>query len=114
MLLTLSTDRTPATDLGYLLHKHPDKFQSFELTFGAAHVFYPEVSAKRTTAALLLEVDPVGMVRSKNGQKNFALGHYVNDRPYVASSFLSTAIAQVFGTAMSGRCKDRPELPAER
>lgn len=114
MLLTISTNRVPATDLGYLLHKHPDKFQSFELTFGPAHVFYPEVSAERTTAALLLEVDPVGMVRSKSGQQNFALGHYVNDRPYVASSFLSTAIAQVFGTAMSGRCKDRPELPAER
>ena len=38
------------------------------------------------------------------------LAQYVNDRPYVASSFLSVAIAQVFGSALQGRCKDRPEL----
>ena len=112
MLLTISTSHQPASDLGYLLHKHPDRFQSFELSFGGAHVFYPQVGEDRTTAALLLEVDPVGMVRGKNRDQSFLLGHYVNDRPYVASSFLSVAISQVFGSAMSGRCKDRPELVA--
>lgn len=110
MLLTLTTTLHPATDLGYLLHKHPDRCQSFELSFGQAHVFYPEVSAERTSAALVLDVDPVGMVRGKRREQNALLGHYVNDRPYVASSFLSVALSQVFGTAMSGRCKDRPEL----
>jgi 3' terminal RNA ribose 2'-O-methyltransferase Hen1 len=110
MLLTISTTHWPATDLGYLLHKHPDRFQSFELSFGNAHVFYPEVTEERTTAALLIDVDPVGMVRGKSRDQSFLLGHYVNDRPYVASSFMSVAISQVFGSAMAGRCKDRPEL----
>lgn len=110
MLLTLSTTHTPATDLGYLLHKHPERCQSFEMSFGQAHVFYPEVTEQRTSAALLLDVDPVGMVRGKNREQSFLLGQYVNDRPYVASSFLSVAISQIFGSAMSGRCKDRPEL----
>lgn len=110
MLLTISTTHEPATDLGYLLHKHPERCQSFDLSFGQAHVFYPEVSEQRTSAALLLDVDPVGMVRGKSRGQSFLLGHYVNDRPYVASSFLSVAISQVFASAMAGRCKDRPEL----
>src|SRR5262245_11785867 len=100
MLLTITTTHYPASDLGYLLHKHPEKCQSVELSFGQVHVFYSEVSAERTTAAMLLDVDPVGMVRGKGREQSFALGHYVNDRPYVASSFLSVAISQVFGTAM--------------
>jgi 3' terminal RNA ribose 2'-O-methyltransferase Hen1 len=95
------------------LHKHPNKFQSFELSFGKAHVFYPEVAEASATAALLLDVDPVGMVRGQNRDQSFTLGCYVNNRPYVASSFMSVAIAQVFGSAMAGRCKDRPELVAK-
>ncbi|QDT48990.1 hypothetical protein Pan258_30370 [Symmachiella dynata] len=110
MLLTITTTQHPATDLGYLLHKHPDRLQSFDLSFGKAHVFYPEVSEDRCAACLLLDVDPVGMVRGKNRNQNFLLGHYVNDRPYVASSFMSVAISQVFGSALGGRCNDRPEL----
>jgi len=38
------------------------------------------------------------------------LEEYVNDRPYAASSFLSVAIARTFGTAMTGRSKERQEL----
>ncbi|MEJ7593699.1 MAG: 3' terminal RNA ribose 2'-O-methyltransferase Hen1 [Planctomycetaceae bacterium] len=110
MLLTISTKHEPATDLGYLLHKHPDRLQTFDLSFGKAHVYYPEAGQDRCAACLLLDVDPVGMVRGKNRNQSFLLGHYVNDRPYVASSFMSVAISQVFGTAMGGRCKDRPEL----
>jgi 3' terminal RNA ribose 2'-O-methyltransferase Hen1 len=110
MLLTISTSHQPATDLGYLFCKHPDRFQSFSLSFGQAHVFYPEVNDTTCTAALLLDVDPVGMVRGKGRNQSFLLGHYVNDRPFVASSFLSVAISQVFGTAMNGRSKERPEL----
>ena len=112
MLLTISTTYSPATDLGYLLHKHPARMQSFELAFGQAHVFYPEARTEKCTAALLLDVDPVGLVRRPHGQfaENFALAQYVSDRPYVASSFLSVAIARVFGSALSGKCKDRPEL----
>lgn len=98
MLLTIGTTHSPATDLGYLLHKHPDRLQSFELSFGKAHVFYPEASLESCTATMLLDVDPVGLVRKRRGEGE-ALEQYVNDRPYVASSFLSVAIAQVFGTA---------------
>ncbi|MBD2776219.1 3' terminal RNA ribose 2'-O-methyltransferase Hen1 [Iningainema tapete] len=106
MLLTITSTYHPATELGYLLHKHPDKCQSFPLSFGRAHVFYPEVSEQQCTAALLLDVDPVKLVRGRSA----TLEQYVNDRPYVASSFLSVAIAHVFSTALAGRCKDRPEL----
>lgn len=112
MLLAISTTQRPANDLGYLLHKHPDRFQSFDLSFGKAHVYYPEVGPDRCVACLLLDVDAVGMVRGKNPDQSFLLGQYVNDRPYVASSFMSVAIAQVFGSALQGRCKNRPELVA--
>lgn len=107
MLLTISTTYQPATDLGYLLYKHPAKVQSFNLAFGQAHVFYPEATPERCTAALLLDINPVDLVRGGN---DFALSQYVNDRPYVASSLLSVAIAQVFGSALNGTCKERPEL----
>ena len=112
MLLTISTTYAPATDLGYLLHKHPSRIQSFELSFGQAHVFYPEASTERCTAALLLDVDSIGLIRRPRGKfsENFALTQYVSDRPYVASSFLSVAIARVFGSALSGKSKERPEL----
>ena len=106
MLLTISTTHSPATDLGYLLHKNPARVQAFELSFGKAHVFYPQASAERCTAALLLDVDPVALVRGRGSTST----DYVNDRPYVASSFLSVAIARVFGSALGGRCRDRPEL----
>lgn len=112
MLLTITTTHQPAHDLGYLLHKHPERLQSFPLSFGQAHVYYPVVSEESCTACLLLEVDAVGLVRGKNAAPSALLGQYVNDRPYVASSFLSVAIAQVFGSALQGRCKDRPELVA--
>ena len=112
MLLTISTTHSPSTDLGFLLHKHPEKLQSFDVAFGQAHVFYPEASPERCTVCLLLEIDSVGLVRRQYSQSrdSFALAEYVNDRPYVASSFMSVAIAKVFGTALSGKCKDRPEL----
>lgn len=111
MLLTITYAQPPATELGYLLHKHPGRCQSFALSFGQAHVFYPEASAERCTAALLLDVDPVALVRGRGGPgADGALEQYVNDRPYVASSFLSVAMAQVFGTALAGRSKERQEL----
>ena len=114
MLLTITTTHQPATDLGYLLHKNPSRLHSFELSFGHAHVFYPEASMERCTAALLLDVDPVGLVRNRKGPsgERGTLDQYVNDRPYVASSFLSVAIARVLASALAGRSKGRPELAA--
>src|SRR5512141_1236907 len=110
-MLTITSTSPPATDLGFLLHKHPDHLHSVELPFGKAHVFYPEATAERCTAALLLDVDPVGLVRRGSGPESFALAEYVSDRPYAASSFLSVALARTFGTALAGRCNRRPELP---
>src|SRR5215510_10032653 len=112
MLLTITTTHNPATDLGYLLHKNPERMHSFELSFGRAHVFYPEATPERCTAALLLDVDPVGLVRGRKGPAGeaFVLGQYVSDRPYAASSFLSVAIARIFGSALAGRSKGRQEL----
>jgi 3' terminal RNA ribose 2'-O-methyltransferase Hen1 len=108
MLLTITTTHQPATDLGYLLHKNPIHMQNFSLNFGRAHIFYPEANNERCTAALLLEINTVNLVRNRD--KAFALEQYVNDRPYVASSFLSVALSEVFRTAMNGRCEQRPEL----
>ncbi|MEC3957194.1 3' terminal RNA ribose 2'-O-methyltransferase Hen1 [Nocardia sp. CDC153] len=116
MLLTISCTRPeaagwPATDLGFLLHKNPSRIQTFEQSYGVAHVFYPEADADRCTAALMLEIDPVRLVRGKSkGTPEFSLAQYVNDRPYAASSLLSVALSTVFGTALHGRCAQRPEL----
>lgn len=113
MLLSISTTHRPATDLGYLLHKNPARAQRFEVSVGTAHVFYPEASDERCTAALLIDVDPVHLVRNRpRGAAPSGIDQYVNDRPYAASSYLSVALGDVFGTAMAGRCKDRPELAA--
>jgi 3' terminal RNA ribose 2'-O-methyltransferase Hen1 len=111
MLLTLSTTHRPATDLGFLLHKHPDRAQQENLSFGTAHLFYPEAREDRCTFALLLEVDPVALVRG-SGAGAGPLYQYVNDRPYVGSSFLSVALSRTLGTALGGRCAHRPDLAA--
>ncbi|MGE6737775.1 3' terminal RNA ribose 2'-O-methyltransferase Hen1, partial [Streptomyces sp. NPDC059900] len=117
MFLTISTSGTPenpATDLGFLLHKHPGKAQGFSTSYGTAHVLYPEATEERCTAALLLEVDPVALVRrgkgkGRGGAPDAALAQYVNDRPYAASSLLAVALSAVFSSAMRGVCKARPE-----
>ncbi|MGS2643927.1 3' terminal RNA ribose 2'-O-methyltransferase Hen1 [Streptosporangium sp. LJ11] len=113
MLLTISTTVSPATDLGFLLHKHPDRVQEFGQSYGVARVLYPEASEERCTAALMLDVDPVRLVRSRDrSTPDYTLGQYVNDRPYAASSLLAVALADVFRTARTGRCDSRPELAA--
>ncbi|MGV9877942.1 3' terminal RNA ribose 2'-O-methyltransferase Hen1 [Streptomyces sp. NPDC003006] len=117
MFLTISTTGTPerpATDLGFLLHKHPDNARAFSTSYGTAHVLYPEATAERCTAALLLEVDPVALVRrgkgkGRGGAPDAALAQYVNDRPYAASSLLAVALSAVFSSALHGVCKARPE-----
>ena len=114
VLLTLTTTHRPATDLGYLLHKNPARAQSFPQSYGVAHVVYPEAADDRCTAALLLDIDPIDLVRGSRGRAaaDFTLGQYVNDRPYAASSLLAVALGQVFRTAMRGDCRERPELAA--
>jgi len=114
MLLTITTTHDPATDLGYLLEKHPARAQTFPLAHGRAHVFFPEARPERCTAALLLDLDPIELTRNARRARggDTLLSHYVNDRPYVASSFLSVAIAQVLGSALGGRSRERPELAA--
>ncbi|MDE5569412.1 MAG: 3' terminal RNA ribose 2'-O-methyltransferase Hen1 [Ruminococcus sp.] len=104
MLLTITYEGENTQNLGFLLHKNPDRAQQFELSFGKAYVFYTEVSNECTTAALLLDIDPIDLARGKIGSKDGGLFDYVNDRPYAATSFMSTAINRVFGTAMNGKC----------
>ncbi|MFD5145934.1 3' terminal RNA ribose 2'-O-methyltransferase Hen1 [Streptomyces sp. NPDC058401] len=121
MFLTISTTGSPerpATDLGFLLHKHPGKAQAFSTSHGTAHVFYPEATDEKCTAGLLLEVDPVALVRRGQGKgqsatPDAALAQYVNDRPYAASSLLAVALSGVFRNALKGQCAARPELPDE-
>lgn len=110
MLLTITYEGKNTQDLGYLLHKNPYRSQQFELNSGMAYVFYPEVSDERTTVALLLDINPIDLARGKLGSKDGGLFDYVNDRPYTASSFMSTAISRIFGTAMNGRCDKKQEL----
>jgi 3' terminal RNA ribose 2'-O-methyltransferase Hen1 len=112
MLLSITNRSADATDLGYLLHKNPANLHQVSLPFGKATVFYPAATPEECTAVLLVEVDPVALVRSRGArQSGWALGQYVNDRPYAASSFLSTAISRIYGTALNGTCRQRPELP---
>ncbi|MFF4500618.1 3' terminal RNA ribose 2'-O-methyltransferase Hen1 [Streptomyces sp. NPDC001401] len=121
MFLTITTTGTPerpATDLGFLLHKHPEKAQAFSTSYGKAHVLYPEADDQRCTAALLLEVDAVALVRrgkgkGRGGAPDAALAQYVNDRPYAASSLLAVALSAVFSSAMKGVCNARPERAAQ-
>lgn len=113
MLLTVTMTGPEATGLGYLLHKHPDRVQSFSLPVGEATVFYPESSPERVTAALLLEVDPISMVRRRlKTREGLSLTDYVTDRPYAASSMFAVAMGRVFTTALNGRCDSHPELAA--
>ncbi len=114
MLLTISAP-VPGEDLGYLLHKNPSRVHSFNLPFGKAHVFYPELGLSSSKVALLLDIDPIGLVRGRAQRDGeAALYQYVNDRPYVASSFMSVALSNVFGTAMRGRSKERQELAEQQ
>jgi 3' terminal RNA ribose 2'-O-methyltransferase Hen1 len=119
VLLTVTTTRRPATDLGYLLVKHPDRVHSFDVPTGTAHVLFPDATEDRCTAALLLDVDPLRLGAARGGRtqqaapESFTLGRYVNDRAYAASSLLAGALAKVFRSALRGESKDRPELAAE-
>ncbi|WP_159943910.1 MULTISPECIES: 3' terminal RNA ribose 2'-O-methyltransferase Hen1 [unclassified Nocardiopsis] len=112
MLLTITTTARPATDLGHLLHKHPDRVQGFEQSFGTAYVFYPEATEERCTAALLLEVDAQALLRARTSVStpDFSLAQYVNDRPYATSSLFTVALGRVLRSALRGTCRQRPEL----
>ncbi|MDX9973160.1 MAG: 3' terminal RNA ribose 2'-O-methyltransferase Hen1 [FCB group bacterium] len=112
MMLSITNRRAPATDLGYLLHKNPARLQQVDIAAGKAYVFYPCATDDCCTAVLMLDLDPVALVRELGGPKgeDAKLAQYVNDRPYVASSFLSVAMARAFSTAMKGQSRERPEL----
>ena len=111
MLLTISTTHRPATDLGYLVHKNPYRCQAKKMSFGIVNIFYPEASDEKCTLAILLDVDPVGLVRGKGKQHTgVPIEPYVNDRPYVCSSFMSMTLSRVFGQTLNGKCNERPEL----
>lgn len=119
MLFEITYFGQNATDLGYLLHKNPKNLNRVQTSFGEVLVYYPEISDEKCTASLLLNVDPISLVRGKinsknNSSTNFSLAQYVNDRPYVASSFLSTAISKTYGTALGGNCKHNQNLAQKK
>jgi 3' terminal RNA ribose 2'-O-methyltransferase Hen1 len=115
VLLTIQTTYRPATDLGYLLHKNPARVHTFEIASGTARVFYPEASEEACTAALQVVIDPIALVRGRRGSMDGGLlDQYVNDRPYAANSFLATAVARVYGSALNGHSAERLELAQTR
>ncbi|WNJ18733.1 3' terminal RNA ribose 2'-O-methyltransferase Hen1 [Pontibacter sp. G13] len=111
MILKITQYGGDPNTLGFLLHKHPDRVQSVSLPAGKATICYPVKEADRITMVLVLELDGHALARKARSHRkgDFALAQYVNDRPFVASSLMSTAIAQGFGSALNGRCKDHPE-----
>ncbi|MFT3943370.1 MAG: hypothetical protein QM705_06035 [Ancrocorticia sp.] len=113
MLFSVTSTATPATDLGYLLYKHPDRVQSFDLAFGTAAVYFPEATDECCTFVLQVDVDPIRLVRS-GGQHYRSIWGYVNDRPYAAGSMLSVAIGRVLGSALKGKSETHAELAAAR
>lgn len=110
MLVSITSTTPDARDLGFLLHKHPDRVRTVNVGFGTAHVFYPEATNERCTATLLVEVDPIALTRRPRGRSGAGLEPYVNDRPYAASSMLSVAVGRLYGSALAGSCETRPEL----
>jgi 3' terminal RNA ribose 2'-O-methyltransferase Hen1 len=113
MLITLTCSAPRAPEVGYLLGKNPASVFARPFSAGTVHVFYPEVTDERVTIALLVEIDPVGLVRGPAALAR--LDQYVNDRPYVASSLTSVAINTAFGSAMAGRAtREHAERLGER
>jgi 3' terminal RNA ribose 2'-O-methyltransferase Hen1 len=111
MLLTITTTHTPATDLGLLLHKSPFRCQSSKLSFGTVNIFYPEATEERCTMAMLIDMDTIELIRGRKGRSfPSIMDQYINDRPYVASSFISVGINRIFGSALNGKCNRRPDL----
>jgi 3' terminal RNA ribose 2'-O-methyltransferase Hen1 len=120
MLLNITTTHSNATDLGYLLGKHPDRWQTKELSFGLAHVFFPLAETQHCTASLLIDIDTTQEMRQarydyngRNANVKAGFDQYVSDRAYVASSLLASAIAKVYGSALNGKCNTKPALPAQ-
>lgn len=111
LTMTALSVTQPATDLGHLLHKHPDRAQSFDVAAGRAHVFYPCARPDETTAALLLEIDPVALARGRSGPTR-ALGGWVDEQAYAGGSMLAVALGVVFSSALKGRTRERAELAA--
>jgi RNA repair, ligase-Pnkp-associating, region of Hen1 len=70
MLLKIVCQDPRAPDLTFLFHKHPGKVQSFDLPFGRAIVFYPLLSQDGCEFALLLEIDPIGLIRKSGPSTN--------------------------------------------
>jgi len=111
MLLKISTTHKPATDLGFLLRKNPANVHRADLSIGKSVIFYSEATEARCEAVLMLDIDPIQLVRGRRGSRGSALlDHYVNDRPYAASSFLCVAMAKTLRDAMAGRAPEKEEL----
>lgn len=109
MIMTMTAENLSGDHLGYLLHKNPANLHRASLSFGEGYVFFEETGEDRARVCLIVDADPLAMVQGR-GDLGHADALYVNDRAYVPSSLLASAIIKFFGTALSGRCKERPDL----
>ncbi len=116
MVLNIKTTGENANNLGFLLHKHPSRYQTETLPYGTVHMFYPEISKELCSFVMFVEINSIALARTTkdNYSATFKLGHYVNDRPYVASSFLTTVISKFLGSALNGKCNKHPNLVEEQ
>ncbi|MFZ4843620.1 methyltransferase domain-containing protein [Mycetocola saprophilus] len=111
MYLSITLTGSHASGLNHLLHKHPDRVHRREKNGSTATVFTPVFEPDRATVGLLLEVDPIGLVRGQGAARDsFTLGQYVNDRPYAANSLLAVALRQSFSTAFAGNSTARADI----
>ncbi|WP_030148917.1 3' terminal RNA ribose 2'-O-methyltransferase Hen1 [Mycetocola saprophilus] len=111
MYLSITLTGSHASGLNHLLHKHPDRVHRREKNGSTATVFTPVFEPDRVTVGLLLEVDPIGLVRGQGAARDsFTLGQYVNDRPYAANSLLAVALRQSFSTAFAGNSTARADI----
>jgi 3' terminal RNA ribose 2'-O-methyltransferase Hen1 len=101
--LSIATTRQSATDLGFLLYKHPDRVFRSDASRNSkmsAVGFYPEAADERCEFCLIVEVDPVERVRGASWGAGIA--QYVEPLPFLASSYMSQALSLCLRSAMNG------------
>src|SRR5262245_57118435 len=91
MLLTITNTTPPAADLARRLHREPGRSHAVEVPTGRAHLFFPEATAERCTAAVLLDIDPLAE----------AAGPPPLARAYTASALLGLAVVRLFDAALA-------------
>jgi len=111
------------SDLGYLLHKHPDRVPSFDLSFGEARVelFDGQTGANRLFSASGAESRPATSLLSllhavaagifhKVAKKICEVLHFVFSRPAIAAFIREMSASQRRKTNSTRNCQLRLEV----